>query len=540
MRLRHKLPNVFGLYMVDVLCCSLGCVILLWLFNDYTSTLLNRDLEARGVELARLTEEQRARAAELALAKTRLEEQEIAAQNLTAELDDRQKDLEKLGRDIFALNDRLRAEQGNRAMTEKDLGSTRTALRAEEEKNRQSVRTMATDATRLADLRRELQTRLALLTVRDLELAGLRLKKGELEAQARAQGERALKLEEQVAKATAEADRGKVVVADIMAARDKADQQLTLGASKMAELEKLLAATVAARTKAEKARDDTEKALSTTMIAREKTGKTLDDKVLKVAELEDALTRETRRRRAVEDEMQAIGRKVAETDAEKNRLTIDLSRLKSRIDARFEGIELTGKRVVFAVDMSGSMVLLDSVTPAGGKWAEVGRVLGRLMDSLPELESYQVLVFAENARWLFGEDTWRKFQAGKSSAEVVTALSTLQPKGGTNLHTAMEQTFTLRSAGLDSVYLLSDGLPNQGPGLDANQERTLTEGPRGELLGRRVRQQLTESWNAPVAGGERPVRIHTIGFFYESPDLGAFLWSLARENRGRFVGMSSP
>lgn len=540
MRLRHKLPNVFGLYMVDVLCCSLGCVILLWLFNDYKSTLLNRDLEARGVELARLTEEQRARAAELALAKTRLEEQEIAAQNLTAELDDRQKDLEKLGRDIFALNDRLRAEQGSRATTEKDLGSTRTALRAEEEKNRQSVRTMATDATRLADLRRELQTRLALLTVRDLELAGLRLKKGELEAQARTQGERALKLEEQVAKATAEADRGKVVVADIMAARDKADQQLTLGASKMAELEKLLAATVAARTKAEKARDDTEKALSTTMIAREKTGKTLDDKVLKVAELEDALTRETRRRRAVEDEMQAIGRKVAETDAEKNRLTIDLSRLKSRIDARFEGIELTGKRVVFAVDMSGSMVLLDSVTPAGGKWAEVGRVLGRLMDSLPELESYQVLVFAENARWLFGEDTWRKFQAGKSSAEVVTALSTLQPKGGTNLHTAMEQTFTLRSAGLDSVYLLSDGLPNQGPGLDANQERTLTEGPRGELLGRRVRQQLTESWNAPVAGGERPVRIHTIGFFYESPDLGAFLWSLARENRGRFVGMSSP
>ena len=196
--------------------------------------------------------------------------------------------------------------------------------------------------------------------------------------------------------------------------------------------------------------------------------------------------------------------------------------------------------MVFAVDMSGSMVLLDSVTPAGGKWAEVGRVLGRLMDSLPELESYQVLVFAENARWLFGEDTWRKFQAGKSSAEVVTALSTLQPKGGTNLHTAMEQTFTLRSSGLDSVYLLSDGLPNQGPGLDANQERTLTEGPRGELLGRRVRQQLTESWNAPVAGGERPVRIHTIGFFYESPDLGAFLWSLARENRGRFVGMSSP
>jgi len=44
--------------MVDVLCCSLGCVILLWLFNDYKSNLLNRDLEAKAKDLARLTEEQ--------------------------------------------------------------------------------------------------------------------------------------------------------------------------------------------------------------------------------------------------------------------------------------------------------------------------------------------------------------------------------------------------------------------------------------------------------------------------------------------------
>jgi hypothetical protein len=36
------------------------------------------------------------------------------------------------------------------------------------------------------------------------------------------------------------------------------------------------------------------------------------------------------------------------------------------------------------------------------------------------------------------------------------------------------------------------------------------------------------------------VRINTIGFFYESPDLGAFLWALARENEGSFVGMSKP
>ena len=33
MRTRHRTPSIFNLSMVDVLCCALGCVILLWLLN---------------------------------------------------------------------------------------------------------------------------------------------------------------------------------------------------------------------------------------------------------------------------------------------------------------------------------------------------------------------------------------------------------------------------------------------------------------------------------------------------------------------------
>src|ERR1700676_4048064 len=33
MRVRHKVPQLFSLSMVDVLCCALGCIILLWLLN---------------------------------------------------------------------------------------------------------------------------------------------------------------------------------------------------------------------------------------------------------------------------------------------------------------------------------------------------------------------------------------------------------------------------------------------------------------------------------------------------------------------------
>src|SRR5881397_806507 len=34
MRTRHRVPTIFTLSMMDVFCCALGCVILLWLWNE--------------------------------------------------------------------------------------------------------------------------------------------------------------------------------------------------------------------------------------------------------------------------------------------------------------------------------------------------------------------------------------------------------------------------------------------------------------------------------------------------------------------------
>ena len=33
MQTRHRIPTIFSIYMVDVLCCALGCVVLLWQVN---------------------------------------------------------------------------------------------------------------------------------------------------------------------------------------------------------------------------------------------------------------------------------------------------------------------------------------------------------------------------------------------------------------------------------------------------------------------------------------------------------------------------
>ena len=51
MRIRHKVPSIFSLSMVDVLCCALGCVILVWLLNAKQS---EDEADERDKELAAL------------------------------------------------------------------------------------------------------------------------------------------------------------------------------------------------------------------------------------------------------------------------------------------------------------------------------------------------------------------------------------------------------------------------------------------------------------------------------------------------------
>ena len=116
-------------------------------------------------------------------------------------------------------------------------------------------------------------------------------------------------------------------------------------------------------------------------------------------------------------------------------------------------------------------------------------------------------------------------------------VSETVPNGGTNLYEGFDFAFKLRGDGLDTIYLFSDGLPSIGEPLTADQERTLTGSKRTDLLSRHLRNKMLE-WNRPR--DTKRVRINAIGFYYESPEVGAFLWSLAREHDGSFVGMSRP
>src|SRR5215467_4496944 len=86
MKVRHRIPTIFNLSMVDVLCCALGCVILLWLLNlraarqraeeaGQTSSLLTQTRSQLTDTESQLQSAERERAAlsqELAAATSRL------------------------------------------------------------------------------------------------------------------------------------------------------------------------------------------------------------------------------------------------------------------------------------------------------------------------------------------------------------------------------------------------------------------------------------------------------------------------------------
>src|SRR6185369_6892366 len=45
MRTRHRMPMIFSLSMMDVFCCTLGCVILLWLINQREAMLRTKSAQ---------------------------------------------------------------------------------------------------------------------------------------------------------------------------------------------------------------------------------------------------------------------------------------------------------------------------------------------------------------------------------------------------------------------------------------------------------------------------------------------------------------
>jgi chemotaxis protein histidine kinase CheA len=455
MHMRHRIPVIFSLSMLDMLCCALGAVIFLMILNMWDA---GRQAKVLAMERKRVSE---------------------AAQRL----DDSQSDLKDSQANLNSTHDDLKQLQAKLRSMDEEAEKSKTRLADAEHKWEESEKSAADKEKERANL-----------------AASVEAMKKDLAEHQRAAKDARERLEE-AEKQRADAAQSAALVPGLqkeLAEATKRAQDL------QAELKKLT-----------KAADESGAQTAET----QKQAQTVQAEIVSL-------------RKQLDEQKTAVGRVRQQLTA---------------AEGRFAGVDLRGKRVVCLVDMSGSMGSVDAKTLDPNKWPEVRRTVVQVLKSLPDVTHFQVIVFSSETQFLLGKPgEWMSFDREISPEAVGQALARVQPNGDTNLYAAFEAAFRFRPQGLDTIFLFSDGLPNVGPGLPAQPPKD--EYVQSTMLSNHLRQTIRTRWNAPDASQatqargqpEAPVRIHAVGFFYESPNLGAFLWALARENGGSFVGMSKP
>lgn len=476
MRARHKPPTLVSMWMLDVFCCALGCMILLFVLANVQAQLTAMQVQLRSAQAER--------------SDARVKELSGEVQGLTADL--------SAARDLFdttskSLNAQVADLRGKLAAVTADRDHTAQALAdaaADLVKTKDRLSTASADLVQAATLEKQLRDELAKKEAKaetlDVQLTKLKAEEQQL-----------LKLlrttEEQAEQMTS--------------AKKTADDALNSLDAKYRLLQKESTDTAAALKAAGRVDEELVAARGVIKDLQKK----YDDRNATIIDLEN----------------------------QNKGLRDKADKLKAESESRFAGVAMTGKSVVVIVDVSGSMKLVDAKTADKDKWPGVVATVGKVLRSLPDLERFQVVAFSNEAKFLFGTGEWQAYKGEESVKAVTDKLSATDPAGGTNIYQAFELAFSLRPAGLDTIYFFSDGLPSGGPtGLTPQDEAKLTDAGKTEAFSRHLRTTLKERWNAADNG--KRVRTNAIGFFYESPEVGAFLWALARENNGSFVGMSKP
>lgn len=553
--------------MVDVLSCALGCVVLLWLVNSHearrkaaANAKAEKELSQKTKALDEITKLLAAMTSKYKATKTDLADLQVREQSLQATKNTLLSDLKEAKKkqtDILTSWEKTKGQE--KKLTDQLLASAQRIAALEDLLNRKALALAAVEKE-LKDQGIELRS-----TRADVMKLSANLAKAESDYQANL-----TKLTSNLTKAKSDykdvfeaVKLAKKVNSELwtrIKSSKKTNAQLTgklqLSAEEMAKVRKELEQATTDRGELKlvvamlrkKAKDYAEKLgkfkaeVATSgqeMGVKEKTIAKLN------AEIESLLTENNffkLQAAASQKSLTKAGKQIDRLQSAQNVLAAEQKRLRAAVTNRFAGIQLTGKKVLFLVDVSGSMRMKDTKTEASQKWDEVCGTLGKLMKSLPDLTHYQVIAFAENLVYPLGKTgKWIPYNPLVSPGEMTKALRSIEPDGGTKMRPAFQEAFTYRKSGLDTIYLVSDGLPTDDnlPQKYADHLKTLRGVQRTTYLTTLVRESLKQLWNPPE-NGKVPVRINAIGYFFESPEVGAFLWALARENDGNFVGMSRP
>ncbi|MBI5852153.1 MAG: VWA domain-containing protein [Planctomycetes bacterium] len=170
----------------------------------------------------------------------------------------------------------------------------------------------------------------------------------------------------------------------------------------------------------------------------------------------------------------------------------------------YYGIPLVSDKVVFVVDVSGSMAAKVGTDGARSRLDEAKQQLRFVLENIPKQFRFNVVPFDTSVDPILAQ---MLPALDKTRAEALGKLAALQPRGGTNVHGALQRAFA--ETEVDTIYLLSDGAPSAG----------LIQDPTAlaDEVGR---------WNRA-----RRIRIHCISIGTDS----AMMKRIAKESGGNYT-----
>jgi hypothetical protein len=163
---------------------------------------------------------------------------------------------------------------------------------------------------------------------------------------------------------------------------------------------------------------------------------------------------------------------------------LEIARLKETTDARFFGIRIISERVIFIIDVSGSMDELTRSRYVNQKG--LPRITKAKEELLASLDALNPKSFFNIVPFSGGAYSWRPRMEAWSPETLASArefVSKLGAGGGTNLIDAMFM--ALSDPEVDTIFVLSDGEPTAGPITDPKSIRRavgLTNRSRGVVI----------------------------------------------------------
>lgn len=519
MKIQRRSPTFFNLSMVDILCCALGCVILLWL-------VYSREAKRRTAIASKVADELQMTKDLLDSAKNKYDQTLVSLSQSRQEKSGLEADLDSLRREYQDILTSLKAKKkAYDDLTDKMTKANNQIVLLQDTLKKKS-KTLSLTSNKKKDLEVELLRFNKLIEELNRKLKASNQRGDDLSTK--------LNLSQKELRELAGKYKLSTKKVDDLQTRMAASNKLINQLQKLADGLKLASGDMSKKLASSKtANTELKKKLSASKTDLARLSKQMDELLKEKKTLQQLLT-------INRDDLKTAQASINKLQSDKSTLLQQRNMLHAAFSNRFAGMNLTGKKVVFLVDISGSMCMMDTKNLAPDKWPQVCKTLGKVMASLPNLTHYQVIAFSESVWYPLGrEGQWIVYDPKTSVKQLVATMNKIKPAGGTKMRPAFVETFQkFGQQDLDTIYLISDGLPNYDDNLP-KEAANLRGVQLTEYLSRRVRHELKTIWNRPV-NGRTPVRINAIGYFFESPEVGAFLWALARENNGNFVGMSEP